>query len=62
VQYERRSFLIDVLTCPCCGKRSLIAAITAPEVIVKILDHLGLPSDPRRSLPHARHLTAAMTA
>jgi len=36
-------YLIDILTCPCGGKRSLIAAITDHEVIVKILDHLGLP-------------------
>ena len=37
--------------------RSLIAAITDHEVIVKILDHLGLPSErpqvtPARAPPH----------
>ena len=50
-------FLIEVLTCPCGGTRTLIAAITEPEVIVKILDHLGLPSEPSqvtraRAPPH----------
>jgi len=44
-------FLIEVLTCPCGGKRSLIAAITEQDVIVKILDHLGLPSEPPQVTP-----------
>jgi len=37
---------VHLLTCPCGGKLTLIAAITEPEVIVKIHDHLGLPSEP----------------
>jgi len=44
-------FPIDVSTCPSGGKRSLIAAITEPEVIVEILDHLGLPSQPPQVTP-----------
>ena len=44
-------FLIEVLTCPCGGKRTLIAAITEPGVIVRILDHLGLPSEPPQVTP-----------
>ena len=40
-----------VLTCRCGGKRSLIAAITDQDVIVKILDHLGLPSEPPQVTP-----------
>ena len=47
----KRVFLFDVLTCPCGGMRSLIAAITHHEVIVKILDHLGLPSEPPQVSP-----------
>jgi len=47
----KRVFLFDVLTCPCGGKRSLIAAITDHGVIVKILDHLGLPSEPPQVSP-----------
>jgi hypothetical protein len=57
VQYEARSFLIDVLECPqCSGRMKLIALIEYPRVIRKILDHLGLPTtipspSPTRSLP-----------
>jgi len=47
----KRVYQIDVLTCPCGGKRSLTAAITDHEVIVKILDHLGLPSEPPQVTP-----------
>ena len=39
------SFGVDVLTCPCGGKRRLIAVITQAKVIKKILRHLGLPTD-----------------
>jgi len=43
----RRVFAIDVLRCDRCGgRRQVIAFITDPEVVVKILDHLGLPSRP----------------
>ena len=48
---SEKAFLIDVLTCRCGEKRSPIAAITAPGVIVKILDHLGLPSEPPQVTP-----------
>ena len=40
-----RVFSIDVETCPHCqGRVKIIAAIEDPAVIVKILEHLGLPS------------------
>lgn len=43
----RRTFDVDVLTCPwCAGPRKLIALIQKPEAIRKILEHLGLPSQP----------------
>ena len=43
----RRVFAIDVLTCPSCGsRRRLIALITDPPVLRKILRHLGLPAEP----------------
>lgn len=42
----RRVFAVDVLRCPCGGRRQVIAFISEPEVVVKILDHLGLPSLP----------------
>ena len=47
MQYENRSFAIDVLECPACGGRMrIVCAIHPPEAIRKILDCLGLPSRP----------------
>ena len=47
VQYEKRSFAVDVLDCPECGGRlRLLATITQRDVIERILTHLGLPTDP----------------
>ncbi len=41
----QRVFAVDVLKCTKCGsRRRWIAAITETAVIVKILEHLGLPS------------------
>ena len=53
VQYERRSFEIDVLACPECGGRmQLIAFIAEPAVAKRILDHLGLDATgPPLALP-----------
>jgi hypothetical protein len=40
----RRVFAIDVLVCPHCGGvRRLLAAITAPESIARVLRAMGLP-------------------
>jgi hypothetical protein len=48
----RRTFGFDVLACPKCGGRlKLIAMIEQPEVIEKILSHLGLPTEGPRPLP-----------
>jgi hypothetical protein len=45
MQYENRSFQVDVLQCEHCGGRmKIIAAIHPPETTVKILECLGLPS------------------
>jgi len=44
----RRGFDLDVLACPRCGGRMrLLATIEDPQVIRKILAHLGLPRGPR---------------
>ena len=52
MQYERRSFAIDVLTCPhCAGPRKLIALINDGLVVRKILAHLGLPTEPPPMAP-----------
>lgn len=43
-QMVQRVWQSDVLTCNRCqGRRRIIAFVTAPEVIAKILGHLGLP-------------------
>ena len=39
----RRIFAVDVLECPR-GRMRIVAAIDQPEVIAKILTHLGLPA------------------
>jgi hypothetical protein len=51
-----RIFLLDVLECPRCGGRmKIIAAIEEPDVIRRILDHLGLPTDaPTPAPPRSR--------
>jgi hypothetical protein len=47
----KRVFMTDALTCPKCdGRMKILAAITEPDAIRKILDHLGIPSEaPRRT-------------
>ena len=47
----QRVFMTDALTCPKChGRMKILAAITGPDAIRKILDHLGIPSEaPRRT-------------
>jgi uncharacterized protein YbaR (Trm112 family) len=51
----RRAFDLDVLACPRCGGRlQLIATVEAPEIVRKILAHLGLllsPDSPRPAPP-----------
>jgi len=47
-----RAFSIDVLTCPHCGGlRELIAFLTDGLVVRKILEHLGLPTEPPSLAP-----------
>jgi hypothetical protein len=41
----RRTFAADVLTCPKCHARTrIVAAVTAPAAIRRILEHLGEPA------------------
>jgi len=48
----KRVFALDVLECPHCGgRRKLIALISDGVVVRKILDHLGLPTEPPRLAP-----------
>ena len=42
----KRVFMTDALTCPKCqGRMKILAAVTKPEAIRKILDHLEIPSE-----------------
>jgi hypothetical protein len=47
----KRVFMTDALKCPKCqGRMKILAAITRPEAIRKILNHLGIASEaPRRT-------------
>jgi hypothetical protein len=42
-QLLRRIYLVDVLACPCGGRRAIVGDISDSEVVVAILAHLGLP-------------------
>jgi len=59
-----RVFLIDILRCPCGGRRRVLTMVRDPAAIGRILSHLGLPTGfpprgpPRaspRTLPFATH-------
>jgi hypothetical protein len=39
-----RVFRLDVLVCPCGGRRSVLAFITEKKTIAQILGHLGIPA------------------
>ena len=55
----RRVFELDQLLCPCGGQLRVIAFITEPRVIRKILEHLKNKSNGNRVPPH--HATKAST-
>jgi hypothetical protein len=61
-ELTKRVFEIDVLVCPHCeGRRELIAFLTDGLVVRKILDHLGLDSEPPIRAP-ARALEESVFA
>jgi hypothetical protein len=46
VQYETRAFRIDVLVCPHCGgPRKVLDLLVDPDLLDRILRHLGLPTE-----------------
>lgn len=48
----QRVFRVDVLTCPeCRGRRRVLAGIFAVDVIRRILEHLGLPTEAPLAAP-----------
>jgi hypothetical protein len=45
----RRTFGVDSLACPTCsGRMTVLSTIPEPDVVRKILAHLGLPTSPPR--------------
>ena len=45
MQYEQRSFALDVLECARCrGPLRILAAVHPPDTTRVILEHLGLPA------------------
>ena len=51
-QLLKRVFLIDILEChKCGGRRELISVIQDSNTVSKILDHVGIPSEPPRFEP-----------
>ena len=46
-----RTFLIDVLACPCGGRRRVLSLVCDPAQIYRYLTHLGLPTDPPERAP-----------
>jgi hypothetical protein len=44
-QLLRRIYWVDVLACPCGGRRAIVADISDSEVVVALLAHLGLPTE-----------------
>jgi hypothetical protein len=49
----RRTFAVDVLKCPRCltGTLAVLAVITDPQVVLKILSHLNLPTEVPATAP-----------
>jgi hypothetical protein len=48
----KRVYKVDILACPRChGRLTLLAAISDPPVVKKILQHLQLPSEPPHPAP-----------
>ena len=47
----RRVFLEDVLSCPCGGRRRVLAMVLRSDSIERVLRHLGLPHQPPTRAP-----------
>ena len=60
--WRRRTFGVDALACPRCeGKVRVLATLIEPDVVRKILLHLGLRASPLPRAP-ARDPTDAQTS
>ena len=61
VQYENRSFSLDVLQCERCGGQlKILAAIHSPDLTGKILECLSLPSRAPPLAPAVSDFTGQM--
>jgi hypothetical protein len=48
----KRVFLVDVLECPKCkGRMKILAAVTEPASVRRVLKSMGLPGEAPRLLP-----------
>jgi hypothetical protein len=47
----QRTFLIDILTCPCGARRRVLSLVCDPAEIHRCLSHLGLPTTPPQRAP-----------
>jgi hypothetical protein len=47
----RRTFLVDVLACPCGARRRVLSLVCDPAQIHRYLSHLGLPTQPPTRAP-----------
>ena len=56
----QRAFAIDVLQCPCGARRKVLSMVCDPAQIKRVLEHVGLPSDPPERAP-PRAVQAVMT-
>ena len=55
----RRTFLVDVLACPCGARRRVLSLVCDPAQIHRCLSHLGLPTQPPTRAP-PRELAQAL--
>ena len=47
----QRAFEVDVLQCPCGGRRRLLSLVCDPTQVRRVLEHMGLPADPPERAP-----------
>ena len=63
VQYELQSFEVDPMACPRCGKEMrIVAFITEPKVIDRILEHLRRTRPTRRQRAPPRRWKSAASS
>jgi hypothetical protein len=46
-----RAFRLDILVCPCGARRRVLSLVCDPTQIRRVLEHMGLPTDPPERAP-----------